>query len=280
MRTKAGFERELGTLRSELHEAFAEVERKDSAHSAADARVAQLEAHLLQARTRAVGKLPALSQMVRDQQAQLSETYRLAASFKLAAAVDLGVAVCLARGFSSWMLVCRAISPQLLSAEVDMAPPPLDMGGAALPPDARLDASPAAKPVVVEDCDDAIAADVEDEILEDVEFDLYAGEAPRASPAEAGSSSPSSPPPLLSTRTSLAEQLEEQLSRRSQRRESRGVDELPTSCAFCGLPAANNVVTCRSCHADVRHMKCLNSKQAARFKGRSWQCDSCLEKGH
>jgi len=84
-----------------------------------------------------------------------------------------------------------------------------------------------------------------------------------------------------SPKATLAEQLEHAVGARARRQATqvKHDETLPPEaafCTFCGNPADKNVVRCSSCYRTVFHIRCLTSAQAARFKGRSWQCDACL----
>jgi len=83
--------------------------------------------------------------------------------------------------------------------------------------------------------------------------------------------------PSGSSTDSFSAQLERQFAQQRKASE-QGRPRATPHCDFCGLEATGNVVECSSC-SKCYHARCLTKRQAARFKGRGWQCDACLSDG-
>jgi len=70
------------------------------------------------------GKLSALSQMLREQQEELTEGYRFSATIKLVSTLDQRRRMDLSAALGSWRIVCMSLAAALREAEEGISPPP------------------------------------------------------------------------------------------------------------------------------------------------------------
>jgi len=97
MRAKSDAEREKSDLRADL-------QRATEAASQATARLNEQQEAATRPASGSQQKVEALSRMLREQQAEISDGYRLCAAIKLGSAVDKRVTLSLATAWTSWRL--------------------------------------------------------------------------------------------------------------------------------------------------------------------------------